>query len=72
MMRSAMLLVRGGRCRLRAVDCARALADWETDWMTLRCAIEAEVEELSGGVEAVAGFGIIDLALHDVDEETDY
>ena len=36
------------------------------------CAIEAEVEELPGGVEAVAGFGIIDLALHDVDEETDY
>ena len=24
------------------------------------------------GVEAVAGFGVIDLALHDVDEETDY
>ena len=27
---------------------------------------------MPGGVEAVAGFGIIDLALHDVDEETDY
>ena len=36
------------------------------------CAIEAEVEELPSGVEAVAGFGIIDLALHDFDEETDY
>ena len=36
------------------------------------CAIEAEVEELPGGVEAVAGFGVIDLALHDVDEEADY
>ena len=35
-------------------------------------AIEAEVEELPGGVEPVAGLGIIDLALHDVDEETDY
>ena len=34
--------------------------------------MEAEVEELAGGVEAVAGFGVIDLALHDVDEETDY
>ena len=40
--------------------------------MTAVCAIEAEVEELSGGVEAVAGFGVIDLALHDVDEEADY
>ena len=36
------------------------------------CAIEAEVEELAGGVEPVAGLGVIDLALHDVDEETDY
>ena len=36
------------------------------------CATEAEVEELPGGVEAVAGFGIGDVALHDVDEETDY
>ena len=36
------------------------------------CAIEAEVEELAGGVEAVAGLGVIDLALHDVDEEADY
>ena len=36
------------------------------------CAIEAEVEELPCGVEAVAGFGVIDLALHDVDEEADY
>ena len=36
------------------------------------CAIEAEVEELPRGVEAVAGLGVIDLALHDVDEETDY
>ena len=35
-------------------------------------AIEAEVEELPGGVEPVARFGVIDLALHDVDEETDY
>ena len=33
--------------------------------------IEAEVEELSVGVEPVAGFGIVDLALHDVDEEAD-
>ena len=36
------------------------------------CAMEAEVEELPGGVEAVAGFGIVDVALHDVDEEADY
>ena len=35
-------------------------------------AIEAEVEELPGGVEPVTRLGIIDLALHDVDEETDY
>ena len=35
-------------------------------------AIEAEVEELPGGVEAVARFGVIDLALHDIDEEPDY
>ena len=34
--------------------------------------IEAEVEELPGGVEPVARFGVIDLALHDIDEETDY
>ena len=34
--------------------------------------MEAEVEELARGVEAVAGFGVIDLALHDVDEEADY
>ena len=27
---------------------------------------------MAGGVEAVAGFGVIDLALHDVDEEADY
>ena len=50
---------------------ARTLADWEADWMTDLCAIEAEVEELACGVEAMAGFGIIDLALHDVDEEAD-
>ena len=35
-------------------------------------AIEAEVEELPSGVEPVAGLGVIDLALHDVDEEPDY
>ena len=34
--------------------------------------IEAEVEELPGGVEPVARFGVIDLALHDIDEEPDY
>ena len=51
---------------------ARALADWPMDWMTAVCAIEAEVEELPGGVEPVAGLGVIDLALHDVDEEPDY
>ena len=27
---------------------------------------------MAGGVEAVAGLGVIDLALHDVDEEADY
>ena len=34
--------------------------------------MEAEVEKLAGGVKAVAGLGVIDLALHDVDEEADY
>ena len=34
--------------------------------------VEAEVEELTGGVETVAGFGVFELALHDVDEEADY
>ena len=33
---------------------------------------EAQVEELTGGVEAVAGFGMFEAALHDVDEEADY
>ena len=40
--------------------------------MTASCAMEAEVEELAGGVETVTGFGVIDLALHHVDEEADY
>ena len=34
--------------------------------------VEAEVEELTGGVETVAGLGVFELALHDVDEESDY
>ena len=34
--------------------------------------VEAEVEELAGGVETVAGLGVFELALHDVDEEADY
>ena len=34
--------------------------------------MEAQVEELTGGVELVAGFGVFELALHDVDEEADY
>ena len=34
--------------------------------------VEAEVEELTGGVETVAGLGVFELALHDVDEEADY
>ena len=31
------------------------------------CGMEAKVEELTGGVEAVAGLGIFEEALHDVD-----
>ena len=34
--------------------------------------VEAEVEELTGGVKTVAGLGVFELALHDVDEEPDY
>ena len=34
--------------------------------------VEAKVEELAGGVEAVAGLGLFEEALHDVDEEADY
>ena len=34
--------------------------------------MEAEVEELTGGVELVAGLGVFELALHDVDQEADY
>ena len=34
--------------------------------------VEAEVEELTGGVETVAGLGVFELALHDVDQEADY
>ena len=34
--------------------------------------MEAEVEELTGGVETVAGLGVFELALHDVDQEADY
>ena len=34
--------------------------------------MEAEIEELAGGVEAVAGLGMFEEALHDVYEETDY
>ena len=30
------------------------------------------VEELTDGVETVAGLGVFELALHDVDEESDY
>ena len=46
---------------------------WTGDGLYDRlCAMEAEVEELASGVEAVAGFGVIDLALHHVDEEADY
>ena len=36
------------------------------------CATEAEVEELPSGVEPVVRFDIIELGLHDIDEETDY
>ncbi len=34
--------------------------------------MEAKVEKLAGGVEAVAGLGLFEEALHDVDEEADY
>ena len=34
--------------------------------------VEAEVEELTGGVELVAGLGVFELALHGVDKESDY
>ena len=34
--------------------------------------MEAKVEELTGGVEAVAGLGMFEEALHDVYEEADY
>ena len=34
--------------------------------------MEAEVQELAGGVEAVAGLGVFEEALHDVYEEADY
>ena len=34
--------------------------------------MEAKVQELTGGVEAVAGLGVFEVALHDVDEEADY
>ena len=33
---------------------------------------EAEVEELTGGVELAAGFGVFDEALHDFYQEADY
>ena len=34
--------------------------------------VEAEVQELAGGVETVAGLGVFEVALHDVYEEADY
>ena len=33
------------------------------------CGMEAKVEELTGGVEAVAGLGLFEEALHDVYQE---
>ena len=34
--------------------------------------VEAKVQELTGGVELVAGLGVFEVALHDVYEEADY
>ena len=34
--------------------------------------VEAEVQELAGGVELVAGLGAFEVALHDFYEEADY
>ena len=70
MMRSASSWFRGER--LRAVDCARALADWETDWMTACAPSKPRLRSCRAASRRWQGFGIIDLALHDVDEETDY
>ena len=68
-------LVEGGRFYRRGREGAEIFSGWGGGGVGVDEGlglVEAKVQELTGGVELVAGLGVFEVALHDVYEEADY